>query len=114
VLTSLRAVAKQSILSLCGENRLLRGTCHRARIRATRWLAMTISKSFASWLFEILNRGSAAVRRSLTIALPLFPSPLVGIRGERSSLSRPREGGGRIGTARVDPSPHPSLPQGER
>jgi len=26
---------------------LLRGACHRARIRATRWLAMTISKALA-------------------------------------------------------------------
>ena len=25
---------------------LLRGACHRARIRATRWLAMTVSKTF--------------------------------------------------------------------
>jgi hypothetical protein len=31
---------------------LLRGACHRARIRATRWLAMAVSKSLASWLFE--------------------------------------------------------------
>jgi hypothetical protein len=28
---------------------LLRAACHRARIRATRWLAMTV---LASWLFE--------------------------------------------------------------
>jgi hypothetical protein len=34
--------AKQSILSLGGENGLLRGACHRARIRATLWLAMTV------------------------------------------------------------------------
>src|SRR6266704_6065071 len=33
---------KQSILPLRGENGLLRGACHRARIRATRWLAMTL------------------------------------------------------------------------
>jgi hypothetical protein len=41
---------KQSILSLRGYG-LLRGACHRARIRATRWLAMTVSK-FLAWLFE--------------------------------------------------------------
>src|SRR5258705_2944970 len=35
---------KQSILSLRGDNGLLRGACHRARIRATRWLAMTVSE----------------------------------------------------------------------
>jgi hypothetical protein len=43
---------KQSILSLRLDG-LLRGACHRARIRATRWLAMT-----ASWLFEILPTPS--------------------------------------------------------
>ena len=32
---------KQSTLSLCSGNGLLRGACHRGRIRATRWLAMT-------------------------------------------------------------------------
>jgi hypothetical protein len=31
---------------------LLRGACHRARIRATRWLAMTVSKLRVIWLFE--------------------------------------------------------------
>jgi hypothetical protein len=40
---------KQSNLPLLLHG-LLRGACHRARIRATRWLAMTVS--FASWLFE--------------------------------------------------------------
>src|SRR5260370_31348673 len=40
-----RSVAtKQSILSFRGGNGLLRGACHRARIRATRWLAMTVLK----------------------------------------------------------------------
>ena len=39
------AATSQSILSLRVWN--LRGTCHRARIRATRWRAMTV------WLFEI-------------------------------------------------------------
>src|SRR4030081_1945033 len=34
---------KQSTLLFCGANHgLLRGACHRARIRATRWLAMTV------------------------------------------------------------------------
>src|SRR5258705_11596037 len=36
---------KQSILSL--RDGWLRGACHRARIRATRWLAMTVSNSNA-------------------------------------------------------------------
>jgi hypothetical protein len=31
---------------------LLRGACHRARIRATRWLAMTVSRPHVPWLFE--------------------------------------------------------------
>src|SRR4029077_7232378 len=35
---------------------LLRGACHRARIRATRWLAMTALYSTIAWLFEKLNR----------------------------------------------------------
>src|SRR5258705_6573655 len=34
---------KQSLLT-SRQHRLLRGACHRARIRATRWLAMTVSK----------------------------------------------------------------------
>ena len=38
--------AKQSILASLRDG-LLRGACHRARIRATRWLAMTVG------LFEI-------------------------------------------------------------
>ena len=33
------------------QNGFLRGACHRARIRATRWLAMTLLGS--PWLFEI-------------------------------------------------------------
>src|SRR4029078_12021002 len=33
---------KQSILSFRSLHGLLRGACHRARIRATRWLAMTL------------------------------------------------------------------------
>jgi hypothetical protein len=36
-------------------NGLLRGACHRARIRATRWLAMTVWR-LAFWLFEIVKR----------------------------------------------------------
>jgi len=39
-LTVIASEAKQSILSLRLYG-LLRGACHRARIRATRWLAMT-------------------------------------------------------------------------
>src|SRR5258708_3298403 len=37
-------VTKQSILPFPRNIGLLRGACHRARIRATRWLAMTINK----------------------------------------------------------------------
>jgi addiction module HigA family antidote len=36
------AATKQSILSFLLLNGLLRGACHRARVRATSWLAMTI------------------------------------------------------------------------
>jgi hypothetical protein len=35
----------EAIHSLCCENGLLRGACHRARVRATRWLAMTEVKT---------------------------------------------------------------------
>jgi hypothetical protein len=37
----INSAAKQSILTLRLPYGLLRGACHRARIRATRWLAMT-------------------------------------------------------------------------
>jgi hypothetical protein len=40
--------AKQSILPLRSKDGLLRGACHRARIRATRWLAMTSKHTFAT------------------------------------------------------------------
>ena len=39
--------AKQSIKPQ-RKNGLLRGACHRARIRATRWLAMTAEHTFAT------------------------------------------------------------------
>src|SRR5215212_3361951 len=42
--------AKQSTLPFLS-NGLLRGACHRARIRATRWLAMT-AMAIRPWLFE--------------------------------------------------------------
>jgi hypothetical protein len=47
---------KQSILS-SRQDGLLRGACHRARIRATRWLAMTLL-----WLFENVEVGVCAKR----------------------------------------------------
>ena len=40
--------AKQSILSFCCDHGLLRGACQRARIRATRWLAMTSKRECAT------------------------------------------------------------------
>jgi hypothetical protein len=40
---------KQSIFSLLCQNGLLRGACHRARIRATRWLAMTMLEIIQSF-----------------------------------------------------------------
>src|SRR5258705_10000103 len=46
---------KQSTLT-SRQHGLLRGACHRARIRATRWLAMTALYSTIAWLFEKLNR----------------------------------------------------------
>src|SRR5260370_30197504 len=48
------ATKQSSFLVRGGKAGLLRGACHRARIRATRWLAMTVSKS--SPLSENLNR----------------------------------------------------------
>jgi hypothetical protein len=42
---------KQSMLSSLQQSGLLRGACHLARIRATRWLAMTVTGF--SWLFDI-------------------------------------------------------------
>src|SRR5258706_10528068 len=44
-----RSESDEAIHFLMPRYGLLRGACHRARIRATRWLATTIS----SWLFEI-------------------------------------------------------------
>src|SRR6266404_9951468 len=44
-LTSLRGAQRRSnpLFYICGANNgLLRGACHRARVRATRWLAMTV------------------------------------------------------------------------
>src|SRR6202166_4942953 len=41
------AATKQSSFLRCAKAGLLRGACHRARIRATRWLAMTNSHTFA-------------------------------------------------------------------
>jgi hypothetical protein len=46
------SATKQSTLASLLPHGLLRGACHRARIRATGWLAMTISKRLARWLFE--------------------------------------------------------------
>jgi hypothetical protein len=46
----INSATKQSNLPLRG-NGLLRGACHRARGRATRWLAMTV----LNWLFEIFR-----------------------------------------------------------
>ncbi|MFL6826397.1 MAG: hypothetical protein ACJ8E2_08030 [Bradyrhizobium sp.] len=43
---------------------LLRGACHRARIRATRWLGMTVMES-QPWLFEI-RIGELALLSSWT------------------------------------------------
>jgi hypothetical protein len=39
--------AKQSMRQQGSKSGLFRGACHRARIRATRWLAMTVRKGFA-------------------------------------------------------------------
>src|SRR5947207_14093825 len=64
---------KQSILPLRGENGLLRGACHRARIRATRWLAMTL------------------------IQLHIRLRPRGAKRPRRCSISRPVEGVGNAG-----------------
>src|SRR5438105_9165240 len=44
VATSLRAQRSNPSFRTRGGNGLLRGACHRARVRATRWLAMTTSQ----------------------------------------------------------------------
>src|SRR6266481_3625848 len=62
---------------------LLRGACHRARIRATRWLAMTVSKLLVFWLFEIESRTCAGGG-----ALPLPLWERVGVRGRGLSMER--------------------------
>src|SRR5438045_2206948 len=41
-----------AIVTDAGRDAMDAGACHRARIRATRWIAMTISIPFASRLFE--------------------------------------------------------------
>ena len=50
------AATKQSILSL-RRNGLLRGACQRARIRATRWLAMTVEGHAASHPLAMTGEG---------------------------------------------------------
>src|SRR5229473_400686 len=57
---------KQSILSLRGKMDCFGGACHRARIRATRWLAMTIRP------FE--NEVGVCAKRSLRSLLETHPS----------------------------------------
>jgi hypothetical protein len=46
------SAAKQSTLTFSLHHGLLRGACHRARIRATRGLAMTVLQSLAPWLLK--------------------------------------------------------------
>ena len=57
---------KQSMLPRRRRGGLLRGACHRARIRATRWLAMT---EFVS--FTMANRRSHELEQLGTAAPPL-------------------------------------------
>src|ERR1700722_10798985 len=46
-LVVIASAAKQSTLAFLSPHGLLRGACHRARMRATRWLAMTVRYDFA-------------------------------------------------------------------
>jgi hypothetical protein len=43
--------------------RLLRGACHRARVRATRWLAMTEEAAKVADLLSVLSGGTNAPKR---------------------------------------------------
>src|SRR6266478_3375145 len=72
--TSLRGAkaTKQSILT-SRQHGLLRGACHRARIRATRWLAMTVSRCTTLTLArkgEAWTRQDQAGRWAIMISRP--------------------------------------------
>src|SRR5258706_9813676 len=55
----INSAKKQSSFLLCGADGLLRGACHRARIRATRWLAMTVIEPGAPSCHRPRKRGSS-------------------------------------------------------
>jgi hypothetical protein len=81
---------KQSILSFARRNGLLRGACHRARIRATRWLAMTSPSRFDRcrlWITGSPGQAGSAARN----AGPAGPSwPVCSCPCEKRAFSRPR------------------------
>src|SRR2546423_3815919 len=58
---------------------LLRGACHRARIRATRWLAMTMisSRRFVAWIITVYYDDSALI--------PILAVSLVNVFGSRQA-----------------------------
>jgi hypothetical protein len=44
---------------------LLRGACHRARIRATRWLAMTVSPGVSAFVVIVRESGRSSIPEQL-------------------------------------------------
>jgi hypothetical protein len=62
-LAVIASAAKQAIF--CRGYGLLRGACHRARIRATRWLAMTVLNYRGCLKFESVNEWSERFRSGL-------------------------------------------------
>jgi hypothetical protein len=85
-----RSASDEAIhFSLCGQAGLLRGACHRARIRATRWLAMTV--------------GGAAGRVTQPKAQPAFLSLKHGHRGNRRQKRSRCSSGARACVASVQP-----------
>jgi hypothetical protein len=83
---------KQSILSCLLFYGLLRGACHRARIRATRWLAMTVLGP--SWLVAIRIRYlrspriiAAPFSAIIAVGVLVFPEVIVGITDASATRS---------------------------
>ena len=85
--TVIASEAKQSIEQRESKYGLLRGACHRARIRATRWLAMTakhnsaISRRDAPEFCKNLRPGGRGERR-----VPNAPAASRGIKNNHTSI----------------------------
>jgi hypothetical protein len=59
-----KATKQSSFLPCCAKAGLLRGACHRARIRATRWLAMTVLGCLKSGSRRTRRRNSSGYANS--------------------------------------------------